>query len=81
MVEVGRRKRLNRLVRNRATPTTTTSPAAERPPPARMPCPTVRSTPWLAKAAPTKARGAMIASARRAEMACRAWGIPIQAPV
>lgn len=39
------------------------------------------STPWLANAAPISVNGAITASARRAEIAASAWGMPMHAPV
>jgi hypothetical protein len=81
MVEVGMRALLKVLVSPKAIPMTMMSPSTDRPAPVSRLCPTVCSTPWLAKVAPMRVNGAINSRARRAEMADSAWGMPMHAPV
>ncbi len=76
IVEVGIRSRLKTLVRRKATPITITRPVTVSPRPTRRCRPTVRSTPWLANAAPKRASGAMVIWTARIDTAPRAWGHP-----
>src|SRR5690242_6081877 len=80
IVEVGAERALYALVRANDETTMMRTRPSETVGKARIPCPTVASTPRLATIAPAAARGAMRSNARPGRMAPDAYGIPMHAP-